>query len=58
MTTRLNVNINDECAESIKAYARVHDITVTEAVRRAISLLNHFDVQQMLEAADGLEGDL
>lgn len=52
MTTRLNVNINDECAASIQAYARAHDITVTEAVRRAISLLNHMDVQEALAAEE------
>lgn len=46
MTKRLSCNINDECADSLEAYSRVHQITVTEAVRRAISLLNHHDVLQ------------
>ena len=45
MTVRLNVNINDECKASLEAYASVHGVTVTEAVRRAISFLNYEDVQ-------------
>jgi hypothetical protein len=48
MTTRLNVNINDECAASIQAYASAHGITVTEGVRHAISILNYADVQETL----------
>lgn len=49
---RLNVNVNEECVNALKAYAAAHGCTVTEAVRRAISLLNHLDVQQ-LRAGDG-----
>lgn len=45
MTTRLNVNVNDECKASLEAYARTHGVTVTESVRRAVSLLNFHDVQ-------------
>lgn len=51
--TRLNVNINDECANALKAYSEAHGVTITEAVRRAISLLNHHDVQQMLNGGAG-----
>lgn len=49
MTKRLSCNINDECADSLEAYSRAHGITVTECIRRAISLLNYSDVLQ----ADG-----
>ena len=61
MTTRLDVNINDECAASIQAYARTNGIDVTEAARHAISLLNFLDVQMSLghrlAAIDG-EGNI
>ena len=52
--TRLNVNVNEECANALKAYAAAHGCTVTEPVRRAISLLNHLDVQQLMDG----DGDL
>ena len=45
---RLSVNVNEQCADALNAYASAHGCTVTEAVRRAISLLNHYDVQQAL----------
>jgi len=48
MTTRLNVNINDECRASLEAYSRAHGVTVTEAVRHAVSVLNYQDVQTAL----------
>lgn len=44
MTTRLSVNINPECEASLQAYARAHDVTVTEAVRHAITFLNFQDI--------------
>lgn len=46
--TRLSVNLNEECINALKAYASAHGCNVTETVRRAISLLNHYDVQQAL----------
>lgn len=48
MTKRLNTNINEECAGALSAYAAAHGVTVTEAVRHAISLLNQYDVQTEL----------
>jgi len=38
MTTRLNVNINDETAEALKELAERRQTTVTEIVRRAVSV--------------------
>lgn len=48
MSARLEVNINDECKASLEAYARAHGITVTEAIRHAVSTLNYRDVQEQL----------
>jgi hypothetical protein len=45
---RLSVNVNEQCANALNAYASAHGCTVTEAVRRSISLLNHYDVQTQL----------
>jgi hypothetical protein len=42
---RLNVNITEDVADALKAYSRAHDCTVTEATRRAVSLLNLIDVE-------------
>ena len=38
MTTRLNVNINDETAAALKGLAERRQTTVTEIVRRAVSV--------------------
>jgi predicted transcriptional regulator len=38
MTTRLSVNINDETAEALKSLAARRQTTVTEIVRRAVSV--------------------
>ncbi|WP_328329960.1 ribbon-helix-helix protein, CopG family [Kribbella sp. NBC_00382] len=38
MTTRLNVNINDETAEALRQLADRRQTTVTEIVRRAVSV--------------------
>jgi hypothetical protein len=36
---RLSVNINDECAETLRTITAARGITTTEAVRRAVGLL-------------------
>lgn len=38
MTTRLSVNINDETAAALKDMAEKRQTTVTEIVRRAVSV--------------------
>jgi predicted DNA-binding helix-hairpin-helix protein len=38
VTTRLSVNINDETAEALKELAARRGTTVTEVVRRAVSV--------------------
>jgi hypothetical protein len=38
MTTRLNVNINDETAAALRELAERRQTTVTEIVRRAVSV--------------------
>jgi predicted transcriptional regulator len=38
VTTRLNVNINDETAAALKELADRRETTVTEIVRRAVSV--------------------
>lgn len=38
MTTRLSVNINDETAAALKAMAANRQTTVTEIIRRAVSV--------------------
>ncbi|MFB2556154.1 ribbon-helix-helix protein, CopG family [Herbiconiux liangxiaofengii] len=42
-TVRLNVNLNEEAAAAIKQIADERDISVTEAIRRAISLFSYVD---------------
>lgn len=41
--TRLSVNMNPETTEALRKYAAAHDVNITEAVRRAISLLAFMD---------------
>lgn len=38
MTTRLNINVNDETAKVLKELAARRQTTVTEIVRRAVSV--------------------
>lgn len=38
MTVRLNINIGDKVAEALRRVAEEKDISITEAVRRAISV--------------------
>lgn len=40
---RLNVNLNNETAEALKALADERGISVTEAVRRAISVYKYIE---------------
>lgn len=40
---RLAVNINAECADTLRRIKAARGITTTEAVRRAISLLDYFE---------------
>lgn len=47
MTTRIEVNLNDECTNALQAYMAANNVNVTEAIRRAISLLNYHDVAEM-----------
>jgi limonene-1,2-epoxide hydrolase len=56
---RLSVNINNETADVLRRYTAEHHVSTTEAVRRAIGLLNYFedarknDVRIMAQAANG-----
>ena len=43
MATRLNVNVNDDTALALKALAEEQGTTVTEIVRRAVSVYKFFD---------------
>ncbi len=42
-TTRLSVNINDETAKALRTLAEEEGTTVTEIVRRAVSVYKFFD---------------
>lgn len=43
---RLNVNLNKETAAALKELAEKQNISLTEAVRRAIALLKFVDEEQ------------
>lgn len=43
MTTRLNVNVNDATAAALRDLAAEEGTTVTEIVRRAVSVYKFFD---------------
>lgn len=43
---RLNVNLNQETADALKAVAAKENISLTEAVRRAIALLKFIEEEQ------------
>jgi len=40
---RLSVNLSDEAADALRSYVKRHGVTVTEAIRRAISILKYVD---------------
>lgn len=42
MATRLSVNINDETAAALRELAEKDGITVTEVIRRAVSVYKFF----------------
>lgn len=43
---RLNVNLNQETAEALKDIAKKENISLTEAVRRAIAILKFVEEEQ------------
>lgn len=43
---RLNVNLNQETAEALKEIASEHNVSYTEAVRRAITVLKFIEDEQ------------
>lgn len=43
---RLNVNLNKETAEALKEIAQKENISLTEAVRRAIAILKFVEEEQ------------
>lgn len=43
---RLEVNINNECADVLTVVTTERGISVTEAVRRAIGLLGYFEARR------------
>ena len=43
MSQRLSVNVNDETAQALSDYANKRGVTVTEAVRRAVSMQKFFE---------------
>jgi hypothetical protein len=43
---RLNVNLNQETAEALKEIAKKENISLTEAVRRAIAILKFVEEEQ------------
>ena len=43
---RLSVNLNPEIADELKAYAKRKGVSITEAVRRAITILAFVDETQ------------
>lgn len=53
--TRLSVNLSPVVAETLKDYASRKGISVTEAVRRAISILSYIDEAQARGASLNIE---
>lgn len=45
---RLSVNMNPETADALREIAKAHGVSITEAVRRAVSVA-HFVEQQVRE---------
>jgi hypothetical protein len=54
---RLSVNLNQEVADELKEYARRKGVSVTEAVRRAITVLAFVDETQRRGASLNVEED-
>jgi hypothetical protein len=42
-SNRLSVNLSPDVANALRRYCDEHDVTVTEAIRRAISLMTYVD---------------
>lgn len=64
MSARLNVNINDETAAALKELAAAEDLTVTELVRRSVSVYKYLhdnvlnDKDKKLQIVDEENGKL
>jgi hypothetical protein len=54
---RLSVNVSPVVADTIKGIARRNGISVTEAVRRAISVLAYIDAAQSRGASLNIQED-
>lgn len=54
---RLSVNLNPEVADELKAYAKRKGVSVTEAVRRAVTVLAFVDEAQRRGAVLNVEED-
>lgn len=54
---RLSVNLNPEVADELKAYAKRKGVSITEAVRRAVTVLVFVDETQRRGAALNVEED-
>lgn len=52
---RLSVNINSECAEALRRIRGKREISTTEAIRRAIGVLDMLDRQKDAEEVRALE---
>lgn len=62
MSVRLNININDETAAALQALAAKRDTTLTEIVRRAVSVYKFvedevIDGDKSLELVDNRSGE-
>jgi len=54
---RLSVNLNAEVADELKAYAKRKGVSITEAVRRAITVLTFVDETQRRGASLNVDED-
>jgi hypothetical protein len=52
---RLSVNLNPDVADELKAYAKRKGVSITEAVRRAITILAFVDDAQRRGASLNVE---
>lgn len=62
MATRLNINVNDETAAALQELAAKRDTTLTEIVRRAVSVYKFVedevvDGEKTLELKDKRSGE-
>jgi hypothetical protein len=59
MSTRLSVNINDETADALRTLAERRGVTVTETIRRAVSVYKYLADEmaegRVLQVTDGRE---